>query len=162
MGDSTAAAAPVKCQTCGFLAARDFGTRALVEVEAGFRATGYHPAGMLGAFASAAGLSEQRPLFEAVPVCFVQAFDLVAEAKAAKDSAVLPVIAAERACPRFVKWVQGHTPREHQDMMDRQEQREWQAEQKRSDRRFHLLMVLISIVSSALFTVLGWFMGSRK
>ena len=147
MSDSTPA--KVKCQDCGFLAVRHGGTRALVEAEIRMR--------------DAADLV----LYDPSPVCFVRASDLAAEMELPKGKAqFLKVLGTERECQRFVKWQQGFTPREHKEMIDSQEQRErdrqWQFEQKRSDRRWHLFMVLLASGLSAGFTVFGWFLGSRR
>lgn len=60
----------------------------------------------------------------------------------------------ERQCEGFVKWSQGFTPKEHQDMLDRQwkveyerrrdqEDREWRDRKDKEDRRWKVLELIV-------------------
>ena len=129
MSDSTPPTSPLKCQGCGFLAVRNFKTRALSEVEAGMRKTGESP--------SMRDVPSPRPsYYDSSPICFVQQYDLAHEAEAlGNDEAFLIVIEKERACPAFTPWRQGHSPREHKEMIDSREQLKWQEERMQADRQ---------------------------
>jgi len=129
----------VKCSECGYIAARNCETRQLEEMEKDHRGSGNLP-----------GHKYVR-----VPVCFVMASDHYGDAHAmflsirdkmaspAKDhfepqweKYVKEIINRERDCPLFVKWKQGSTPKEHQEMMDREVMLKWQAEREEADRKW--------------------------
>jgi hypothetical protein len=50
---------------------------------------------------------------------------------------VLQVTARERKCTAFYQWMPGYGPKEHREMMQANELRSWQEEQKRTDREWH-------------------------
>jgi hypothetical protein len=125
-----------KCSECGYLALRENESRALVETEEGLRRDGaahYHP-------------SRCEPL----PLCFARAYDLRKEYYAAPDGKLLfltstaapslypealkHILQKDRLCKAFIEWQQGFSPREHFEMKQLTEQREWQEQRLREDR----------------------------
>jgi hypothetical protein len=77
-----------------------------------------------------------------VPICFVQAYDILQSTRefAGKHEpdylSVHTFINDDRPCKSFTKWQQGFTPKEHRDMLDRQEFRDWQAKRELEDKQF--------------------------
>jgi hypothetical protein len=117
-----------KCAECGFLAVRNVQTRQLEEMEEDYRRTGNSP--------QVWGDSPPYNMYEA-PICFLLVFDLPNEI--AKQQGPLPegiclVINEERTCEPFIKRRLGSTPKEHQEMIDRQALLKWQAEREDKDR----------------------------
>jgi len=49
---------------------------------------------------------------------------------------LLSLLQSERDCAEFTPWCQGFTPKEHQEMLDRQRLLEWQAERENADHRW--------------------------
>jgi len=49
---------------------------------------------------------------------------------------LLSLLQGERECTEFTTWCQGFTPKEHQEMLDRQRLLKWQAERENEDRRW--------------------------
>src|SRR5208283_6219495 len=121
-----------KCSECGFLAARNLYTRQLEEVEKEYRDNGASPTKPFPDGVEMMSISGIRNVY-GLPVCFARAFPLDQEIMASassKDNGILTVINQERQCPSFVKWQQGFTPKEHQEMLDRQ----WKLEQENKKR----------------------------
>jgi hypothetical protein len=112
----------VKCANCGFLAVRMVSTRLLVDAERETRKTGDLPS------------HGNHYIYEEFPVCFVQATDFVAEMGVPGRDARHSAIQRDRECAAFTKWFQGFTPREHQEMIDRQWMLEYQRDRERDDR----------------------------
>ena len=128
MSDSTPA--KVKCQDCGYLAVRNQQTRALAETEEVMRQSGEPPP----VFVLPHPGRNAVLIYERTPVCFVREFDLPVEAGLADDArAFLNVIRQERVCPKWTQWFQGFTPRDHKEMIDAREQRDWQEARRRED-----------------------------
>jgi hypothetical protein len=135
----------VKCVQCGLLAVRHTETEQLREVTLEYRE---YWENLLAKPANPPGQLEQR--YNPVPACIVMAANL---SKVVGDVPPFPakvskVITMERECDKFVAWMQGHTPREHQDrilaerMLEKQqerennrlkEDREYRDEQRRQD-----------------------------
>jgi hypothetical protein len=82
------------------------------------------------------------------------------------ENAGVPVAAEERKCAEFCEWRQGFSPKEHREMVDREELRRWQADredadrlwrerqdEKRDDRQAALLWQLAGV--AGLFTLIG-------
>jgi hypothetical protein len=180
MSDSTPP--QVKCADCGYLAVRTHESRTLVEADLELRKCGTSPK---------MSANPTQDYYDPLPLCFVMEQDLVDEFRRALGQTqqasnatrmenskrewrtVFSVIEAPRTCPQWIKWCQGFTPREHKEMIDAQKQQEWNEKRleadrqraerredatKKADRKFQVVMVLLS----AAFTVLGWFIGSRK
>ena len=132
----------VKCADCGFLALRDRNDGSLAEADSEYRITGSPMA---------------RERYKAGPICLMQAHDLNHAVREAYEECgkgmstattftewylrgadpddlliTASVIGKERCCPEFTKWLQGSTPKEHREMLDRQwrmdRQRKWDQE----------------------------------
>ena len=117
----------VKCQDCGFLAARDRETRKLVEVEKEMRQTGISP--------QLIGTTTHK--YQSIPICFVRAFDLADGIKTQEDSrSFLHVIQIDRNCEKHTPWHQGFSPREHKEMIDAERLRDWQRKVEQEDRDY--------------------------
>jgi hypothetical protein len=68
-----------------------------------------------------------------MPLCLARAWDLPSEIKGDiaryDEGKCVRVLQKERLCESFTKWHQGFSPKEHREMMDREEWRKWQASQ---------------------------------
>jgi hypothetical protein len=66
--------------------------------------------------------------------CFIRKYDLVAECKAANpidqvwqfNKRILEVVDKERSCNGYKAWIQGFSPKEHQEILDKKSERRWQ------------------------------------
>lgn len=135
----------VKCTNCGFLTLRLRRTRELVEAESEFRRLGRFPPDPL---------ARQYVLYDDQILCFARALDMVQAVRSARDGTppnetppqgwsapfgtlkTLGVITEERQCSSFTPWIQGFTPKEHQEMLDRKMMLDWQADREREDREW--------------------------
>ena len=121
----------VKCADCGFLALRDRKTWALLPADPGYRRNAVPSDNSL----------------HPIPVCFAMARDLQVDieefepGKTLTPAKILRVTQMERECSDFKKWRLGSTPKEHQEMLDRErmmdredrrdkKMRDWQEEQQ--------------------------------
>ena len=142
----------VKCADCGFLALYNRFTGALDEAPLeDYRSDGHPPVLADAALASEPYAYLPVQPYKGAPTCFVQRHPLINEVRytegAITPEAVKAVIDRERDCsptdhsPGFTTWVQGFTPKEHREMLDRkwmleledrrdQEQRAWQEKQE--------------------------------
>lgn len=126
----------VKCADCGFLGLRCTDTNIkLIEAELQFRQTGEVPPRGDGAG------------YDAFPVCFPGACIFREETSSAAKQ-IAEVLAKERKCDSFTRWKQGHSPKEHWEMLDRQwmlefqakredEFRRWQRDADQADKQWH-------------------------
>jgi hypothetical protein len=144
----------VKCSDCGYLAARNRDTRELDEVERVFRENGKPPN------VTVAGRNPYCRQ-EIMPLCFARSFDFVdlynklTSRRANIEDNIATILNEERHCDSFIEWKQGFTPKEHREMMDRKEMLQWQTEQKKQDRRWRIIEVVILIIGAGLFALLG-------
>ncbi len=147
----------VKCSECGFLASRNVHSRQLEETEQEIRDNG----------CSVVVWNTGKPInvFEP-PVCFMRIVDYKAfpyQLRLGKYTypEVVAEIQRDRDCADFIKWQQGFTPKEHREMLDRAKWLEWQTEQRKSDRRWRIIeLVVLGIVAALIagaFTILGAF-----
>ncbi len=130
-----------QCMKCGFVAARDFLTRTMLEVDEGFRKhadRGHGPSG--------------KVLYFERPICAAMAFNLSEEATDTSERQTLAVLSRERECDSFTPWQQEFTPKEHLEMKMLQQQKEWQLEQERKadERHKESLQVVISATNQTL------------
>jgi len=152
----------VRCSECGFLAARDWGTREFVEIDDKKRNSGKIGSDFGG--------------LEPIPVCFINCFNIKEEVevlrKAARDEPtqnsygqhisphwenyVKQVLNTERVCEYFIEWQQGSTPKEHREMMDRQFMMEMEEKRRKNDRKWHWIEIGIIIIVTALVNYLIW------
>lgn len=147
----------VKCIDCGYLASRNITTRQLDETDANFRKNCEppHVRDFLG--------HNPHSGWEAYPICFVQANDLIKEfEQVGKTSAenVKTVINKERECPPFIMWRQGHNPKEHQEREDRKAMLEWQAIREDADRKYQIKHLWLTVIVAGIFTILGGVIGA--
>jgi len=150
----------VKCAECGFLAVRNPTTGGLEEAGGGFREKGSIP------IAEPYG-GRPHPQHEQRPLCFVRCHNLGNEIKSAfgtgknEVGCVMQVIHEERECGEsFTEWQLGSTPKEHREMMDRQEWRDWQERQRKEDRRWRIIESVMFAILAGLFTLLGAFIAN--
>ncbi len=152
----------VKCAECGYLAVRNVDSYHLDETGTDFREKG------MVALGRQVGRNQYQ-LHELQPLCFVQRYNLRSEIKSEFASGknevgcILQVISKERECGKFTAWQQGFTPKEHYEMLDRQRWQDWQEKQRRSDKRWRIIELIVlgfivTIIAGG-FTVLGAFIG---
>lgn len=156
----------VKCVECGYLAARNVSNRGLDEVEDLFRDKGMPPA-----IYDASGHNPHQG-WNPTPLCFSRCYDLIDEvsrlgmAESQKCIAVLSVITDDRQCSSFTKWHRGSTPKEHQEMMDRERrdkfeqevrdsERVWREKQRDSDKQWQTKQQTNLVVVAGVFTLIG-------
>ena len=138
----------VKCSECGFLAVRTRTSRELREAEGEYRKRGLRIA-----------------ISEHIPICFAQVRDFREEIIKEKGASnldsvdVIPFVSQEIYCNSFTKWKQGFTPKEHREMLDREEWRDWQEKQRKWDKQWHIIELVVLVVMAGLFTLLGAFIA---
>lgn len=150
-----------RCSECGFLAIRNGESRNLEELEFGSRQSGE--------------IDEHK--YIRIPVCFVMTVSLDKEAKELRqlpqyktgqnnidwNALTKEMLNKERKCESFTEWHQGYTPKEHREMLDRQEWRDWQAKQRKEDKRWRMIELIvfgiISVLVAGGFTLLGAFIS---
>lgn len=131
-----------KCAECGLLSARRRSTSELCEVDEFFRAKG-HPAGM----------DEDRLDIREIAFCALdkRQFPPYAYDEFVAQSNI------EMPCESFTPWRRGFTPKEHQEMIDRERREKDEREQKlteaererrwrREDNIFRIVQVVLTIV----------------
>ncbi len=155
----------VKCVDCGFLALRNSRSRDLDEAEELYRRTGD------------VTVDGDYLRHERVPICFARAWDLrdefrnhVAEQyeeeqrerwlRTPQPEHILALIKEERQCSGFAACQQGFTSKEHRDMLDRQEQRDWQERQRRDDKKWRIAELVLLIIGAGVFTIIGAIVSS--
>jgi hypothetical protein len=116
----------VKCADCGFLSVRHLETRELREAEGSYRETGEIPR----------DLNRPKQLYEDVPLCFgrLRSFDPAKCGSAADRRDALQMEIG--SCVGFTEWHHGFTPKEHREMLDGKELRDWQAAREDADRKW--------------------------
>ena len=167
----------VRCADCGFLAYRNLETRTLAEAEEAFRASGNvpQPERSLQYLGTGAPPISIGGGFGRDPICFARATILLTEVRDAEQNdapwpAVLRVITRERECTEFTQWNQGFTPKEHQEMLDRQwmlereeridrENRRWRAEETESNRKWRRWEFLALLAGLALIVLAAFIEG---
>jgi len=146
----------VRCSECGFLAARNIDTRNLDEVEEEFRRNGNPPTEII------AGKEIGYYRHKRYPICFVQKHNLLDSFKrisGEESTRFLTVIGEERQCELFIDWHQGYTPKEHQEMIDRERRDKFEADIRNSNKRWHIAEIILIIFLTGLFTLLGAFIS---
>ena len=145
----------VKCIDCGFLTLRRWTDKQFVEADNEYRKT--------------TSLPDSGPpiVHEHMPLCFRRQTDLRKEIGQAandkfdvKQKDILSIIQKARLCHGFRKWCQGFTPKEHLEMLDREEWRRWQADESRKNRNARIIEAVVFFVIACLFVLLGYFLGS--
>ena len=163
----------VKCADCGFLSFRHTKTGELVEVTEEVREFGQVKVMEFGEYALD---------WEDLPLCVMQAYDLRQESfrllgpmseeesksiiamsdvlrdrmvEEANEESRRNTFHKDRDCPSYIKWHQGFTPKEHREMLDRTEWRNWQEEQRRKDKRWRLIELLAFIITGAVVAIVA-------
>ena len=113
------------------------------------------------------------------PICFVRAFNLQSEYKlepldneteqqfksrffyqsGIDSQKLLQSVNKPRECEHFVKWQQGFTPKEHQEILDREWQLEQEKKRKKSDRTWHFIELAITLVVGAIIALIAAYIG---
>jgi hypothetical protein len=146
----------VKCTDCGFLAARNLDTRNLDEVEGEFRRSGNPPTQII------AGKEIGYYRHKRYPICFVQEYDLLDSFErigGEESTRFLVVIGEDRQCELFTEWLQGFTPKEHREMLDRERRDKFESDIRKGDKRWHIAEIILIVLLSGLFTLLGAFIS---
>ena len=151
----------IKCADCGFLAVRNLRTRQLEEAEKEYRDRAY--------ISLTGEEGKLHPRLESLPLCFVASYDLQDEIrnkspkKEVDSRNIIAVVNADRDCDKSTKWLLGFTPKEHQDILDRQEILKWQIDREKADKKWRLIELivlgLISVFIAGGFTILGAFIA---
>ncbi len=162
-----------RCAGCGFLAQHIYRgsiPQGFIDIDERPRETGElprRPSAFSPHFLGEPDLTPEKLDGDSFPSCFARSFPLGQEVKerheelqAANKSvpvshAVLDVIGKDRECRHFVKWQRGFTPKEHREMIDRDEWRKWQEDQRSSDKKWRLIELVFLVVGAGLFTLLG-------
>lgn len=108
------------CKDCGLLAVREKNSTNHLAADNHFRQEGKCVEGLLDATG---------------PICFGMAFDLpIPEGGDRKSLEIIKIISEERTCPRFTRWRFGFTPKEHIEMLyrDELEERRRQEDERRT------------------------------
>ena len=142
----------VKCADCGFLAQRHKETRQLLDAEEGLRKKGDVPRQPIGD-GPLARTSHPPFVYEHLPLCAQLQIEF-------PEENTIEAIQQERECPVFTPWHPGFTPKEHQEMLDRQWLLEWQAEREDDDRRIRRVEFLTTAIVAGVFTVGGVTIGA--
>jgi len=144
----------VKCADCGYLSVRNKRDNHLSEAINDFREKG----------AVAQGYDEighnPHQLHEIAPICFVRSYNLINECKPEiSPQKVSQVLNNDRPCKEFMKWQQGFTPKEHREMIDRQKLLEYQSQQRKEDKHWRIIELIvlggIATLVAGGFTLLG-------
>ncbi len=135
----------VKCADCGFLAVRHHSERYLAEVEGNIREGGEWPVQRGGGI----------PIYERRPLCFAMSEQIGVPKDDYSPLDFKEHIHEKKDCKEFTEWQQGFTPKEHREMLDRQEFRDWQEKQSKSDRLWRIIESIVFILVAGGFTVLG-------
>lgn len=156
----------VKCAECGFLTVRKLTDGSLIEVDGGFRKYG-----------KATMDKSERQFLQESFICFARAFDLIEEGEDTERQQALlaeqdepmsdwvgylrEIITRDRECAEYTEWQQGFTPKEHREMLDRQELRDYQYRQRKEDKRWRIIELVvigfIAVLVAGGFTILGAF-----
>ncbi len=141
-----------KCADCGFLAMRNVETRVLCETEGGFRTTGNHPR----------MVTVRSNVYEETPICFkdVRDFKEIGVQWPATDAEQrVAALNLDHGCEEWRKWRQGLTPKEHQEMIDRQWMIEREDQRRKDDRSWHIKEALGLVLLAGAFAVIGGYIS---
>ena len=160
-----------KCVDCGYLAVRDLDTRQLEEAERGETGNVVFPNVRKVAYGGA-----MSPKYD-LPICFARASNLQSEYGVRPSDAELyriwqaniqKVLIQERDCSDFTDWITGFTPREHREMIDRENMLKWQSEREDADKKWRSTQerylvkvagtyaIIAGIIGAAIGAVIAW------
>lgn len=163
----------VRCADCGFVALRKFPEQTLDEAPQEYRDTGNVPHQPQGGYVT-----------YDIAVCFMRAANLKQELDAetgyqSGHELHRRVINKQRECSQFTDWVQGFSPREHQEMIRQEKLLEWQRDREKDDREWRdkqaerdrtwrredrwsaLCMLIVAAVSGVICSVATLIAGGR-
>ena len=130
----------VKCNDCGFLSLRNRYTGQLEEANEQYRTSG-KPSDLRrpGVTHAKSPLEFFDWPHEPEPICFARAFRLDDEVQRDQQGnrtaeSILEVVGTDRTCAEFCKSHQGFTPKEHREMIDREQLLRWQEGREQIDR----------------------------
>jgi hypothetical protein len=154
----------VKCSECGYLAARNKDTRNLEEVEFKARQDGvlrtHRHEYMPVCFNMAVSFEEEVGRLRKVPEYATEKKDAYGQTTwPTVEHLIKIVLNEERECQSFTKWHQGSTPKEHREMLDRQEMLKWQADREDADRKWRTRQQWVMVIVAGIFTILGAILG---
>ena len=146
---------PNKCIDCGFLAVRNENNHHLEEARR-----------------DASGLIKEIQYEfhqgkNIQPLCFVNRVNLpfaYTEVQMStqylidNETKINIVLKKERDCDLFREYQQGFTPKEHREMMDRERFQEWQDKQRKEDKRWRVIELVVISVVAILAATIGWFL----
>jgi hypothetical protein len=100
----------------------------------------------------------QVPDFKAIPYSLQYSMDMNDKEK----EKVRSEIQRERECALFTEWRLGSTPKEHQEMIDRQFAMKMEEERRKNDRKWHWIELGALVLGSGLFTLLGVWIANMR
>jgi len=150
-----------KCSECGLLCGRDTATGELKHVDVATRQSGKFPPHR--------SAPDGKRWYSERPTCFVLAAVLDDPDQSPEPDVVLGIINADRDCPRFTPWRHGFTPKEHAEMLQMNEMRQWQErmadENKRHNSRCALIQggaTILAALTSVFLSAIFAYVMSRK
>lgn len=123
-----------RCIDCGYLAVRDKESRQLEEAERNETGNIAFP----DVRRWGGGMAPKNDL----PICFARNCNLQSEygaklpEKDAWEAKIRQVLIERRLCSDFTPWIQGFTPKEHREMIDRQWMQKHLEEREDADRKW--------------------------
>jgi len=159
-----------KCAHCGLLAIRNNDTGQWEEVDQNQRDTGQEQTRKSGYSSMEIQLARHvtshpiQLVQFSKPFCLVQVFDLLSEyGEESASTIIASVLQKERVCSSFRKWQLGFTPKEHREMMDREEMLKWQAEREGKDKEWqkgqNRQMVILGAIIGGIFGLITTGLG---
>ena len=151
-----------RCVNCGFLGK----LRKQVDAESiVYPATSYDRE--KGTFYRHSGWPDKQDI-STQPTCFRNAANLQKEltdvlamagqtGREAENEHTLAIIEKPRECEFWYLWTEYRSPKEHLEMLDRERWQEWQEKQRRDDKRWRIIELIVLILAAGLFTLLGAF-----
>jgi hypothetical protein len=81
---------------------------------------------------------DEAPAASLQPLCFRMVPDLREECRNADRQRCVEAINRERDCQKIEEWQQGHSPKEHKDMLDAKKMLQWQEDRRQIDRYWNI------------------------
>lgn len=139
----------VRCADCGLLAVHNYKTSELIEVDETMRRTWTLPI-----------TPNEKILDGQWPVCSALAAKLmnevmdgaegpIGETLTINKAQVVNVLEKARQCQKFTPYIPTFSPKEHKEMMHADGLKRMEKEAKASDRRWHIVTLVISIIVAA-------------
>ena len=71
------------------------------------------------------------------------------------DKIILSVIEKDRICAAFYPWIDGYSPKGHHEMREQERWHHWETDQRKSDRRWRLIELLVFIGAGAITAIVA-------